>query len=152
MYKANPEKKRERFRAYYKANTEKLKSKSRRYQKENPEKTRAHNQVRRSRKVLLPTPLTIGQWEKIKILFNNSCAYCGKKGKLEQDHFVALVKGGEYSRDNIIPACKSCNSKKHTEDFFKWYPIQSFYTKGRESKILNHLGYKKQQQQQLSIF
>lgn len=43
--------------------------------------------------------------------FNNACAYCG--GPAETwDHIVPVSQGGRTVPGNIVPACKSCNSKK----------------------------------------
>ena len=74
---------------------------------------------RRTAKEALPATLTTDQWETINKVFDNKCAYCGKEGKLEQDHFIALSSGGEYTHNNIVPACKSCNRRKHNSDFFR---------------------------------
>lgn len=103
-------------------------------------------QKRKALKKSLPHNLTAEQWKAIKKEFNNQCCYCGKKDKkLTQEHFIPLTKGGEYTINNIIPACKSCNSSKNNKDFFDWYPKQPFYSKEREQKILDYLGYNEQQ-------
>ena len=102
---------------------------------------------RRTAKEALPATLTTDQWKTINKVFDNKCAYCGKEGELDQDHFVALSSGGEYTHNNIVPACKSCNRRKHNSDFFEWYPKQKFYSKKREQKILKFLNYKNGTQQ-----
>lgn len=44
--------------------------------------------------------------------FNWECAYCG--GEFEAiEHFVPVSQGGLTTDSNCVPACKSCNSKKH---------------------------------------
>ena len=30
------------------------------------------------------------------------------------DHVDCIAKGGRHEADNVVPACRSCNSKKHT--------------------------------------
>jgi hypothetical protein len=37
------------------------------------------------------------------------------------DHRIPLSRGGRHEIDNVIPACKPCNSRKHirTEDEFR---------------------------------
>jgi len=115
------------------------------------EEIKTYGQRHRTLKKNLPSTLTAKQWAYIRKHFNNSCCYCGKEKPLEQEHMVPLVKGGEFSRDNILPACRSCNASKHTQDFFTWYPRQPFYSKQREQKILTHLNYDKNHQQQLSL-
>ena len=32
--------------------------------------------------------------------------------RLTQDHVIPLSKGGQHIKENIVPACPSCNSKK----------------------------------------
>jgi 5-methylcytosine-specific restriction endonuclease McrA len=49
-----------------------------------------------------------------------ACAYCGSPGKLTVDHLVALKSGGSNSIENLVPACKSCNSSKGTAPVAAW--------------------------------
>ena len=52
-------------------------------------------------------------WEHLKALFGHRCAYCGRRMKqLTQDHIVPVSKGGWHCSMNIVPACRSCNSRK----------------------------------------
>jgi len=117
------------------------------WRKNNPEKYKIYCQKRRAKKNLLLNTLTEAQWEFIKNSFNNQCAYCGKTAVLEQDHFIPLTERGEYTHNNIIPSCKSCNRSKGTSFFSGWYPQQEFYSKRREAKILKFLNYKNEIQQ-----
>ena len=110
-------------------------------------KTICASQKRRAMEKSLPATLTIKQWNQIKLHFNNKCAYCREEKPLQQDHFIALNKGGEYTHNNIIPACQKCNSSKRNFSFFIWYPRQDFYSKKQERKILNFLNYHEQNQQ-----
>lgn len=90
----------------------------------------------------LPATLTQKQWGKCKDYFDNKCAYCGKEvGKLQKEHFISIQKGGEFTINNIIPSCISCNNSKSDRDFFEWYPKKDFYSKEREEKIFNYLNY-----------
>ena len=46
---------------------------------------------------------------------NYTCQYCGKKfpySELTFDHVIPKCKGGQTTWDNIVTACKNCNSKK----------------------------------------
>lgn len=104
-------------------------------------------QRRRSLKRKLETTLTLNQWENIKIHFNNKCCYCNRELPLEQEHFIALSVMGEYTINNIIPACKSCNASKSNKIFNEWYPKYKYYSKKREKIILSFLGYTKGIQQ-----
>ena len=92
--------------------------------------------------------LSLTQWNDCKKHFNEKCAYCGEKDKdLTQEHFVPVIKGGEYTFKNIIPACGSCNSSKCDKDFFVWYPKQGFYSERQMKKILKYLDIQENQQQ-----
>jgi len=117
------------------------------YKKEHLEENRISCNKYRAIKHELPYTLTTKQWETAKQCFNNKCAYCGKELPLTQDHFLALSNGGEYSINNIIPVCLSCNSSKHNSNFFLWYPKYKYYTKKREKMILKYLNYKNSIQQ-----
>ncbi len=119
----------------------------RQWQKENKHLCRQARQKRRARKKSLPNTLTLKQWESIVKKFKNSCAYCGKKSKLAQEHFIPLCKGGHYTIQNIIPSCKSCNSSKNGTLFEDWYPTYKHYSKEREEfiyKYLESVNYKQQ--------
>lgn len=136
---------------YYSMNKTRLDEKNALWRKNNPlryrECSRLVVQRRLARAKLLPSTFTAEQWEKCKEHFNHSCAYCGSKSILEQDHFIPLSKGGEYTKDNIVPACEKCNPSKSNKDFEDWYIEQLFYSNARERKILKYLGYKDNIQQ-----
>lgn len=131
----------------YHANSVEKNIVNRKWYKDNPEKSALITQRRNAKKKSLPCTLTNDQWDDIKKVFNNKCAYCGEETHLTREHFVALSKGGEFSRDNIIPVCKTCNCSKNDKDFFIWYPKFKHYSLEREIKILSHLGYKNGVQQ-----
>lgn len=161
-YENNKENFKKHNNEYYKNNKDFIQKQNKKWREENPGKVKEcqkqwlnlnrdrHNisgQRYRAAKRKLPNNLTEKQWNVIKSKFDNKCAYCGQVLPLEQEHFIPLSKGGEYTLNNIIPSCKSCNCSKCNMDFFKWYPKQSFYSKQREKTILKHLKYKKSTQQ-----
>lgn len=44
---------------------------------------------------------------------NNTCQYCGKQcNDLTLDHVFPKSRGGGYTWENIVAACKECNQKK----------------------------------------
>ena len=48
-------------------------------------------------------------------LNNRECYYCAKKFDVENlsmDHLVPLVRGGRSTKNNVVVACKKCNSEK----------------------------------------
>lgn len=110
--------------------------------KNHPDAIKRICQTRRAKKVGLARTLTTAQWQHILDGFNNTCAYCGAGDKkLQQEHFIPLSTGGEYTHNNIIPACRSCNSSKGKKDFFIWYPTSICYDKQREKKVMKFLHY-----------
>ena len=141
-------------------NKEQVLANGQKWREKNRERANAITQRRRAKKANLPSTLTPEQWTVIKKKFNNSCAYCGMTEKehkeqfneeLHQDHFIPLSKGGEYTHNNMIPACRKCNLLKHAKDFFEWYPKHEHYSKEREKKILEYLNYKNEGIQQLAL-
>ncbi|OKL37357.1 HNH endonuclease [Domibacillus mangrovi] len=83
--------------------------------------------------------LTDAEWENAVCHFNNECAYCGKKEKLTFEHVVPFSKGGSFGKENIIPACSTCNSSKNDLDYDHWYRNQPFYDETREQRIMTYL-------------
>ena len=56
-------------------------------------------------------------WWKRK-LKTGLCHHCGKKfpsNELTMDHLVPLVRGGKTGKNNVVPSCKPCNSKKSNQ-------------------------------------
>ncbi len=58
--------------------------------------------------------------EKIKLLSGNKCSYCGSSEKLALDHIFSQKMGGKDTGDNLIYACKHCNSSKGKKDLMEW--------------------------------
>lgn len=148
----NKEKKKSINKRYVKNNYEHVKIMHKQYRENHREQKRMWWQKYYNRKKQLDINMTCEIWEDIKQYFNNQCAYCGKDKKLEQEHFVCVSKSGEYTKNNIITACRNCNASKSDSDFFEWYPKQAFYDKQREQKILKYLNYNpKTKVQQLTL-
>lgn len=143
----------DKIKKYLEKNKEHIKERNRIYRKENREIINIQKQIRRARLNKSKADLTIDEWEQIKGDFGYKCAYCGMTEKehikkfneqLHQEHFIPLSEGGEYTRNNIIPACKSCNSRKYNKNYFDWYKECEFYDKERNDFILKYLGYEKE--------
>lgn len=66
--------------------------------------------------------LTSAEWVEILEVFGRCCAYClrpeSECGKLEQDHVVAISRGGGHTAENVVPACRHCNAKKKDRPVF----------------------------------
>lgn len=58
--------------------------------------------------------------EKYK-LNSTSCCYCNCTNNITLDHLVPKNSGGKDTGDNLIYACKSCNSSKNKKDLIVWF-------------------------------
>lgn len=56
--------------------------------------------------------LTFEQWQAILAAHDHRCHYCGAACPLTMDHVTAISKGGTHTASNVVPACRSCNSRK----------------------------------------
>ena len=64
--------------------------------------------------------LSAEQWAALKAAWGG-CAYCGEPDKpLQRDCVLALSRGGRYTLDNIVPACRSCNTSKCNDEVTAW--------------------------------
>lgn len=140
-----------RGRTHYKTNIVNERIRGKKYRQAHITEGRMHTSSYRAKKKGLPHTLTAQQWRGIKQYFDNKCCYCGEELPLEQEHFIALTKNGEFALTNIVCACRPCNASKSDNSFSSWYPKRDSYTPERESKILKFLGYKNNKQQ-LSLF
>lgn len=76
---------------------------------------------RRARAGTWSNYLRSSDWQEILEKHNHSCAYCLVSiENLTKDHVIPLSRGGMHSKDNIVPACKSCNSRKHNKTVTEW--------------------------------
>ncbi len=87
-----------------------------------PEETRAYASTSRARRSGAGTAdLSAGQWREIQAAYGFRCAYCPpdceecktRSHALTRDHLTPVTKGGAHTLANIVPACASCNSRKH---------------------------------------
>lgn len=62
--------------------------------------------------------LTQEQWDDVLKAFNHCCAYCLQPKKLTMDHVIPVSKGGPHTAENVVPSCKSCNSRKGARPLF----------------------------------
>jgi hypothetical protein len=58
--------------------------------------------------------------EKIKLLSGQRCSYCGSPNNLALDHIFSQKYGGKDIGDNLIYACRPCNSSKGKKDLMEW--------------------------------
>ncbi len=76
---------------------------------------------RRSRRVAASgSDLTDAQWHLILDAWGR-CAYCGGDGAaLQKDCVLPISRGGRYTLENVVPACRSCNASKCNDEVTSW--------------------------------
>lgn len=100
-------------RKYYAEHAEELREYQRQWRKDNPEQRDSYKRDYRRRKHSLPDTLTDDEWQDILQEHYYLCAYCETSTEpLEEDHWIPVSRGGGRTRDNIVPACHMCNSRK----------------------------------------
>jgi 5-methylcytosine-specific restriction endonuclease McrA len=64
--------------------------------------------------------LSTEQWAALKDAWGG-CAYCAAADTpLQRDCVLALSRGGRYTLENIVPACRSCNASKCNAEVTGW--------------------------------
>jgi 5-methylcytosine-specific restriction endonuclease McrA len=64
--------------------------------------------------------LSESQWTALQSAWG-ACAYCGATDTpLQRDCVLAVSRGGRYTLDNVVPACRSCNTSKCNAEVTGW--------------------------------
>jgi len=58
--------------------------------------------------------------ERLKLVLPIACCYCGARENLTADPLIATSRGGPDAGDNLVWACRSCNSAKGARDVLAW--------------------------------
>lgn len=58
--------------------------------------------------------------ERLKMVLPQTCCYCGSRDHLSVDHLIPTKRGGANAGDNLVWACRSCNSSKCARDALEW--------------------------------
>lgn len=137
---ANADKRRAIREKWKAANREKIAESNSRYRKANPAKvavikarynkkpsTKAVFHERRrlrraSQRYETESKFSLSDWRAVLAAFNHRCAYCGCDGRMTIEHLEPLSRGGTNERGNIVPACLSCNSRKHAKTVEEFAP------------------------------
>jgi 5-methylcytosine-specific restriction endonuclease McrA len=98
--------------AWNRAHPEVMKAVARRWQAANPRRVRIANRDKRV--------VTERDWQRLCARYDYRCAYCRRIAKLTQDHVIPIARGGRHSIGNLLPACQSCNSRKHSKLLVEW--------------------------------
>jgi 5-methylcytosine-specific restriction endonuclease McrA len=110
----HPEKQQARRRRHYALKGEEELRNNADYRRTHPDVMEACAARRRARKKQAAVnDFTVVQWRWMKALYRHQCVYCGKlQQSMTKDHLIPLHLGGNHTVSNIVPACRSCNSKK----------------------------------------
>lgn len=106
---------------------------SKKWREDNPERYRQqmrdwlvanldkHNEHSRQRRARL-RDATIAEVTNrdIRRLMSSPCLYCGSHENITVDHVVPLARGGSHAIGNLVPACKTCNSRKKDSFIVEW--------------------------------
>lgn len=85
-------------------------------------KTRRARSVKRRKRRMdaVEHDLSDEQWAALQHEWGG-CAYCGTVGQaLQRDCVLALSRGGRYTLENIVPACRACNTSKCNDEVTAW--------------------------------
>ncbi|WP_461470873.1 HNH endonuclease [Microbacterium sp. HJ5] len=82
---------------------------------------RARASRRRARRVAAAdNDLTAEEWVSILEAWG-ACAYCGSgDGPFQRDCVLPISRGGRYTFENVVPACRSCNASKCNDEVTGW--------------------------------
>jgi len=67
-----------------------------------------------------PGSHTVAEWKSVLRHYGRRCVYCNVKltpKNVSRDHKQPLSRQGTNDIRNIVPACRSCNSRKHDRTF-----------------------------------
>lgn len=126
LYQINKPKVLARKRKDYVNNRDKNIARKLAWQKRNPELCRLSSQRRRAK--LYQNGVYVISSKDLRRLKNSPCFYCGEsKPRMTFDHIIPIVKGGNHSIGNLLPACTPCNSSKNDKLLIEW-KYNSFIT------------------------
>ncbi len=100
------------------ANPKKANATVARWHKRHPEESAQMGAARRARKKGAEGSHSLLEWRTLLRGHGHRCAYCGVvlgKSNRSKDHKIPLVRGGSDRIENILPACRRCNSSKNTK-------------------------------------
>jgi len=127
-YWADPEGERLRAETWREENAEANQRQQQHWRRTHRELVLEQGQRRRARKSAAPVnDFTAKEWRVLCKALGYRCVYCGERfpfTQLTQDHIIPLSKGGAHTLSNILPACRSCNSRKGNRDVPT--PVQPF--------------------------
>ena len=82
---------------------------------------RARASRRRAKRVAAAdNDLTLAEWDALRTMWG-ACAYCGASDDaLQKDCVQPISRGGRYTLNKVVPACRSCNASKSNDEVTSW--------------------------------
>jgi len=82
----------------------------------------------------------VREWLKEKET-DHACIYCGSEENLTVDHILPRSRGGEDVPENVVMACKHCNSSKGGKRLYEWRGLEAkdSFHRIAEGKYLKYL-------------
>ena len=62
--------------------------------------------------------------DRLKMILPQTCSYCGSPERLAADHLIPRKRGGPHAGENLVWACRTCNSSKGAMDAMAWLAKQ----------------------------
>lgn len=129
--------------AWREKNKERRRQKAQERYQANPERYLDYVHKRRARKAASGGSHSSEQWRALLESCGWRCAYCDvalTKGTACRDHRLPLSRGGSNDIENIVPACRRCNLRKHdkTAEEFRAYLAATSANPPRPPKRRRH--------------
>lgn len=115
----NLDAKRRTDRNYGRAHAEELRKKNLGRQQARHDRRTAY----RARKGAAHGRHTREEWALVRDGYHGLCVYCHAPSD-RKDHVTPLSRGGSNDIENIVPACRSCNSRKHRMPLLVWLAVR----------------------------
>jgi 5-methylcytosine-specific restriction endonuclease McrA len=128
QYQRNPEKYRGWERQRRVTQAEVVRAKDRERHARNPTRARVASTNRKARIRGAIGTFTEAQWRQRLAEFNGRCVYCGDAAT-SRDHAIPVSRGGTNTIDNILPACLTCNLRKHDKTPDEFRAVLARYTR-----------------------
>lgn len=121
--------------AYYVANRRERAEYFQRWYAENRARVMANARKRRVAKASATGSHSENEWQLLRSLYNNLCAYCQTAEGTTRDHIVPISKGGSDGIENIVPACQACNASKGARLLWEWKQRPKVKRQGEETNV-----------------
>jgi HNH endonuclease len=138
-HQKNKKKHNEQNKEWHRSNKKRAREIYNEWVKNNRERMNEHGRFKRMHK---SHNISEDEWKSCLQYFDYKCAYCGMKeedslekykNKLHKEH---VDHDGDNDLSNCVPACKGCNSSKHTSSLDNWYnESNSRFTTARMTQI-----------------